>query len=161
MKELNCWIDGFEDEFLSPRRPTVVGLPAHLIPNIQITTTSPSPPATDNQGTEKPSALVPESMQNSHAPPAENAPSVPVHSPREYLERSYVHGKIHDCLMFNNGLGPIAVLGWKMMEYLPFRRMDLQPDGTWESIIWPLPCGEVRDVPDNVSRGHSFLKDLN
>ena len=33
------------------------------------------------------------------------------------------------------------------MEYLPFRRMDLLPDGSWKPIRWPLPCGEVRDVP--------------
>lgn len=36
------------------------------------------------------------------------------------------------------------------MEYLPFRRMDLQSDGSWKPIIWPLPMGEVRDVPENV-----------
>lgn len=89
-------------------------------------------------------------MQGPHAPPPQAAPSVPVYSSREYLERSYIHGKIHDCLLFNNGLSHIGVLGWKMMEYLPFRRMDLQPDGSWKPIIWPLPCGEVRDVPENV-----------
>jgi hypothetical protein len=33
------------------------------------------------------------------------------------------------------------------MEYLPFRRMDLQEDGSWKSITWPLPKGEVRDIP--------------
>ena len=33
------------------------------------------------------------------------------------------------------------------MEYMPFRRMDLQPDGSWKPIRWPLPCGEVRDIP--------------
>ena len=35
------------------------------------------------------------------------------------------------------------------MEYLPFRRMDLQDDGSWKAIAWPLPKGEVRDIPDN------------
>lgn len=34
------------------------------------------------------------------------------------------------------------------MEYLPFRRMDLQPDNSWKSISWPLPKGEVRDIPN-------------
>lgn len=33
------------------------------------------------------------------------------------------------------------------MEHLPFRRMDLQPDGSWKPISWPLPRGEVRDMP--------------
>lgn len=44
------------------------------------------------------------------------------------------------------------------MEYLPFRRMDLQPDGSWKPIVWPLPCGEVRDIPDNVKIHNSVIK---
>ena len=55
-------------------------------------------------------------------------------------------GRIHDVLQFNNGSTPLGVLGWNFMEYLPFRRMDLQPDGSWKSINWPLPKGETRDV---------------
>lgn len=57
---------------------------------------------------------------------------------------------IHDSLSFGGGLGTIAVAGWKFMEYLPFLRMDLKPDGSWEPIRWPLPRGEVRDIPMNV-----------
>jgi hypothetical protein len=45
-----------------------------------------------------------------------------------------------------------------MMEYLPFRRMDLKKDGTWEPIIWPLPCGEVRDIPDNAKVHNSVIR---
>ncbi|KNG85718.1 hypothetical protein ANOM_006735 [Aspergillus nomiae NRRL 13137] len=56
---------------------------------------------------------------------------------------------IHDCLQLGNGLPPLSVLTWRMMEYLPFRRMDLQKDGSWKPIRWPLPCGEVRDIPNN------------
>jgi len=26
--------------------------------------------------------------------------------------------------------------------------MDLQPDNSWKSISWPLPKGEVRDIPE-------------
>lgn len=85
-------------------------------------------------------------------------PPPPVFSPKEFLERSYTRGKIHDCLLFDNGIGWAGVLGWKAMEYLPFRRMDLQPDGSWKAIIWPLPCGEVRDIPDNVKIHCSVLK---
>jgi uncharacterized protein (DUF2235 family) len=55
-------------------------------------------------------------------------------------------GRIHDVLQFNNGSAAIGVIAWNFMEYLPFRRMDLQPDGSWKSINWPLPKGEVRDV---------------
>jgi hypothetical protein len=51
--------------------------------------------------------------------------------------------------MFNQGLPPLSVISWRIMEWLPFRRMDLQSDGSWKPISWPLPRGEVRDVPDN------------
>lgn len=58
--------------------------------------------------------------------------------------------RIHDSLAFDCGLGWSTVLGWKMMEFLPLRRMDLQPNGSWKPIRWPLPCGEVRDIPEGV-----------
>lgn len=58
-------------------------------------------------------------------------------------------GKIHDCLKFGDGLGLGGVLAWKVMEYLPFRRMDLRKDGSWKPIRWPLPQGETRDIPDD------------
>lgn len=61
----------------------------------------------------------------------------------------YIHTKtkIHDSLAFGGGLPTGAVLAWQFMEHLPFRRMDLQSDGTWKPISWPLPRGEVRDIP--------------
>jgi hypothetical protein len=49
--------------------------------------------------------------------------------------------------MFNQGLPHMSVISWRIMEWLPFRRMDLQEDGSWKPICWPLPRGEVRDVP--------------
>ncbi|KAI0155373.1 hypothetical protein GGR52DRAFT_577326 [Hypoxylon sp. FL1284] len=55
--------------------------------------------------------------------------------------------RIHDSLEFGSGLSKGQVLSWKIMEYMPFRRMDLQSDGSWKPIRWPLPCGEVRDIP--------------
>ena len=42
------------------------------------------------------------------------------------------------------------------MEYLPFRRMDLQTDGSWKPIRWPLPCGEPRDIP-HTARVHGSV----
>ncbi|RYP03967.1 hypothetical protein DL764_004764 [Monosporascus ibericus] len=63
---------------------------------------------------------------------------------------------IHDCLEFSSGLGRLPVMSWKVMEYLPFRRMDLQPDGSWKPIRWPLPCGEVRDIP-HTARVHGSV----
>lgn len=64
----------------------------------------------------------------------------------------------HDCLAFGGGLKASSVLSWKIMEYMPFRRMDLQPDGSWKSISWPLPRGEVRDIPDNAWIHNSAMK---
>ncbi|CAI7678693.1 unnamed protein product [Penicillium pancosmium] len=63
------------------------------------------------------------------------------------LHTSSTAGLLHDCLEFNQGLPPMSVLSWRIMEWLPFRRMDLQSDGSWKPICWPLPRGEVRDVP--------------
>lgn len=64
---------------------------------------------------------------------------------QQRLIRAATKGVLHDCLEFNNGLGVGSVLSWKMMEYLPFRRMDLRPDGSWKAISLPLPRGEVRE----------------
>lgn len=63
------------------------------------------------------------------------------------LHSSSTKGVMHDCLEFNQGLPPMSVLSWRIMEWLPFRRMDLQANGSWKPIRWPLPRGEVRDVP--------------
>ncbi|KAI0110756.1 hypothetical protein GGR51DRAFT_557756 [Nemania sp. FL0031] len=64
----------------------------------------------------------------------------------EMMHKAHV-ARIHDSLEFSSGLGVVPVLSWKFMEYLPFRRMDLQPDGSWKPIRWPLPAGETRDIP--------------
>lgn len=53
------------------------------------------------------------------------------------LHGAATKGMLHDCLEFNNGLTHMSVLSWKIMEYLPFRRMDLKPDGSWEAISFP------------------------
>ncbi|KAI8964321.1 hypothetical protein F5Y11DRAFT_316727 [Daldinia sp. FL1419] len=63
------------------------------------------------------------------------------------LQKAHL-ARIHDSLEFGSGLSKGQVISWKIMEYMPFRRMDLQPDGSWKPIRWPLPCGEVRDIPD-------------
>jgi hypothetical protein len=56
-------------------------------------------------------------------------------------------GKIHDLLCYGNGRSPISVLSWRLIEYLPLRRMELQPSGDWEAKRWPPPRGETRDIP--------------
>ena len=74
------------------------------------------------------------------------------------LDSAARKGHMHDVLCFNNGSSAIGVIAWNFMEYLPFRRMDLQPDGSWKSINWPLPKGEVRDIPADVVIHSSVIK---
>lgn len=74
------------------------------------------------------------------------------------LHLSGTQGSIHDCLEFNNGIRNLSVFCWNLMEYLPFRRMDLQSDGSWKPIRWPLPCGEVRDIPNNAQVHNSVIR---
>ncbi|KAG5984959.1 hypothetical protein E4U55_002366 [Claviceps digitariae] len=83
-----------------------------------------------------------------------SAPMSPFH---EMMHRAHT-ALIHDSLEYGGGLGPMAVTAWKFMEYLPFRRMDLQPNGSWKPIRWPLPCGETRDIPDNVRVHGSVIR---
>ncbi|KAK0624974.1 hypothetical protein B0T17DRAFT_493092 [Bombardia bombarda] len=76
---------------------------------------------------------------------------------REMMHKAHV-ARIHDSLQHDCGLGWTTVLGWKIMEYMPFRRMDLQEDGSWKPIRWPLPCGEVRDIPENARVHGSVIR---
>ncbi|KAJ5392122.1 hypothetical protein N7509_007612 [Penicillium cosmopolitanum] len=84
---------------------------------------------------------------------------------QETITRTMDQGVVHDCLTYGGGLSFFSTLSWRLMEYLPFRRMDLQPDGSWKPISWPLPRGEVRDIPDNaqihVSAIHRLRTDHN
>ena len=76
---------------------------------------------------------------------------------KKTLEHAMTKSILHDVLLFHNGLSTGQVLAWKCMEYLPFRRMDLQPDGSWKAISLPLPMGETRDIPDNARIHHSAI----
>jgi uncharacterized protein (DUF2235 family) len=67
---------------------------------------------------------------------------------------------IHDSLAFGAGLPWQSVSAWRLMEWLPFRRMDLRDDGSWAPIRWPLPRGEVRDIPDNIRVHGSVIRRL-
>ena len=87
------------------------------------------------------------------------APSKPSTSAfHEALHNAFTKGHLHDCLEFRNGLPPTNVLSWKIMEYLPFRRMDLRPDGSWKAISLPLPMGETRDIPEDAWIHHSAIR---
>lgn len=84
---------------------------------------------------------------------------------QETIMRTMDQGIVHDCLTYGGGLSIFSTLAWRLMDYLPFRRMDLQPDGSWKPIRWPLPRGEVRDIPDDaqihVSAIHRMHIDTN
>lgn len=67
----------------------------------------------------------------------------------EALHQGATTGFLHDNLKIGGGLPMYSVISWKMMEWLPFRRMDLKKDGSWNAITWPLPRGETRDIPDD------------
>lgn len=81
----------------------------------------------------------------------------PVTAFHEMLHKAHV-ARIHDSLSYDCGMSFMSVFSWKLMEYMPFRRMDLQGNGTWKPIRWPLPCGEVRDIPDNVRVHGSVIR---
>lgn len=66
--------------------------------------------------------------------------------------------RLHDALIYGDGLSSLTVSLWNVMEWLPFRRMDLQHDGSWKPIRWPLPRGEVRDVPPGVRVHGSVIR---
>ena len=91
------------------------------------------------------------------APGLEPEPRTPT-AFHKHLHTAATQGVLHDCLEFNNGLSRSSVLSWKIMEYLPFRRMDLQPDGSWQAISLPLPMGEVRDIPENAWIHNSAIR---
>ena len=63
------------------------------------------------------------------------------------LHYAETKGRMHDVLQLHNGVSALSVFSWNVMEYLPFRRMDLCEDESWRAITWPLPKGETRDMP--------------
>jgi hypothetical protein len=65
------------------------------------------------------------------------------------FRQSGTSGFIHDSLAFGGGLSATSAFAWKVFEYLPFRRMDLDKNGNWHAIRWPLPQGETRDMPND------------
>lgn len=119
-----------------------VSAPAQEIPAIRVEASS---PPTSPSGEDMPEA-------ESHDTSLTAAVDAKDHQASDFHQMMHkAHcSRIHDSLSFDCGMSFASVLSWKIMEYMPFRRMDLQADGTWTPIRWPLPCGEVRDVPDNV-----------
>ena len=84
-------------------------------------------------------------------------PETPKSPFQQTLDDAMTKSTLHDVLLFGNGLTKGQVLAWKFMEYLPFRRLDLRPDGSWKAISLPLPMGEVRDIPEDAQIHHSAI----
>ncbi|KAI9369429.1 hypothetical protein BJX61DRAFT_148610 [Aspergillus egyptiacus] len=63
------------------------------------------------------------------------------------LRTAATTGHVHDFLQYGHGLPWPSVVTWKVAEYVPFRRLAMQLDGSWKPVRWPLPCGERRDLP--------------
>ncbi|KFH43239.1 hypothetical protein ACRE_060460 [Hapsidospora chrysogenum ATCC 11550] len=120
----------------------------------------------EQQAVESPIIRPSSSASNSSSTSGSSSSSSSSSSSESDEDEHHFHGlmsrahtaRIHDSLAYGGGLSHVAVCGWKMMEYMPFRRMDLKPDGSWEPIRWPLPRGEVRDVPDNVRVHGSVIR---
>ena len=147
MIQLKCCDEDFN--MAPPALVTAQGLP---IPEVQIT----SSPETPNH---------PDLFRNPHSDVEKIgwAPGLQPEAPQQSKFHQNLHtaatkGVLHDCLVFNNGLSRGSVISWKVMEYMPFRRMDLRPDGSWKAISLPLPMGETRDIPDNAWIHHSAIK---
>lgn len=147
MLQLKCCDEDFD---MAP--PTMQAAQGQPIPEVQVTGSSDSP---------KP----PDLFRSPHSDVKKPgwAPGLQPEAPKQSsflqaLHSAATKGVLHDCLEFNNGLGKGSVITWKVMEYLPFRRMDLKPDGSWKAISLPLPMGETRDIPDNAWIHHSAIK---
>lgn len=115
---------------------------AHVMVTVQ------GPESTDGDG------IAPEDAEKSQVPSQHSSEFT------DSLHRSHT-SKLHDSLVYGDGLGSLAVTAWNLMEWLPFRRMDLQGDGSWKPIRWPLPRGEVRDIPPGVRVHGSVLRRMN
>ena len=148
MRRLQCHDDDF-DMFSAMPKNTIGGNHVLNIPEVQVT---------GSPGSESGPGFPQECPEDKGQQPEQPSESTPKSTLLEALHVAATRGKLHDCLEFNNGLSASSVFSWKMMEYLPFRRMDLQPDGSWKSISWPLPKGEVRDIPEDAWIHHSAIR---
>lgn len=136
MLVLKCCDDSFNDDSVVRAGP--------LMPEIQVTSSVFNSPRSEKAEPGWAPGLEPEPPRKSTF--------------HQTLENAFTKGVLHDCLEFNNGLTVPSVLSWKIMEYLPFRRMDLQADGSWKAISIPLPMGETRDIPENAWVHNSAIK---
>ena len=135
MKDLSCWYEPTEHNERIARQD--------MLPNIQV-----------GEGDEEPRSLEVPQTPDFEKRIQEVQHPTPFH---EMMHKSYT-AKVHDSLEYGQGLPAVSVFAWKFMENIPFRRMNLNADGSWGPIRWPLPRGEVRDIPDNVRVHGSVIR---
>ena len=146
MEEMKCgWDVGYDDQSAEPRErnPT--------IPEVQISKTGDPEILNEGQG-------MPTRARSGGQGRRESESHAKRQRFHKHLHRAQTESTIHDSLQFGRGLAAGGVLTWRFMEWLPFRRMDLQADGSWKPINWPLPRGEVRDIPDTAWIHSSALR---
>ncbi|KAK8076498.1 hypothetical protein PG994_003770 [Apiospora phragmitis] len=155
--ELDC-TPSRDDEYLNSPPQTSGGQNGGgngAVPDIHIDAASPSPETAEDEEKRNMDATDWSHFSQSNVD-NDNEKQDRQHQPfHEMMHRAHV-SLIHDSLELNSGLGHMQVFSWKIMEYMPFRRMDLQSDGSWKPIRWPLPCGEVRDIP-HTARVHGSV----
>ena len=148
MEEMNCGWDADDDG--EPDSDSDDKIPPHArnatIPAVQVTGDTEPQPATDGEPAASAPAASQPYMGRRHR--RRSDPGAKRQRFHDHHHKAVTQSTIHDSLVFGKGLPRFSVLAWKFMEHLPFRRMDLQGDGTWKPINWPLPLGEVRDIPD-------------
>lgn len=142
LAKLNCCHE--DRTYGSPNPPTV-------IPPITVTPGSPGIDEVNENPTSNRNFVDDDNILAHHT----THPDTSFHQKLHYAA---TQGRMHDVLQFNNGAGRMGVVSWNVMEYLPFRRMDLCEDGSWKAIRWPLPKGETRDIPANATIHCSVIK---
>jgi hypothetical protein len=156
----------FDDEKLEAlncyhEEPESLGVPGQAdLPIIEIDPASPSP-ANDHNGATGMTGSENNATTKDYIDEENFASHHRTHQDTKFdklFHLAATKGRIHDVLQFNNGASRGSVVSWNIMEYMPFRRMDLREDGTWKAIAWPLPKGETRDIPANAVIHSSVIK---
>ena len=139
VRALHCAVEDYENEKTQTKNTK---MPQIIEPSSNEKTNGASNSATDSTSDEKAKEISIDDLPTFH----------------RKLHLAATKGRAHDVLCFKNGSPALSVMAWNFMEWLPFRRMDLQGDGSWKPISWPLPKGEVRDVPDSVVVHNSVIR---
>lgn len=147
LEALHCCHE--DRSFGGPRRPTIV-------PAIAVDPASPDPGNSQVNGSVATNGTAIDFVDDENTLAHHHThPDTTFHRKLHYAA---TQGRMHDVLQFKNGAEAMGVVSWNIMEYLPFRRMDLCEDGSWRAIRWPLPKGETRDIPANAKIHCSVIK---